>query len=321
MFRHPMMQHLRHLTHTSVKVICTPTFRAATKGVVSTQATPSVHFFSSAAPAQQPQQRTERRLEPVQILRLNNLHDNPGAIKKKRRIGRGIGSSKGKTSGRGHKGQKARSGASIHPTFEGGQTPLYKLFPKRGFKNTRHAELMNGVNLGTIQTYITMQRLDPTQPITIAAMKDAGMFKSNAVKHGIKLLSAGKEQLTHPLTIRVNRASAAAIAAVEAAGGSVVSVHLNRLALRTELRPEKFKDGPLPKQARPPPKYQPYYTSYYKRGYLNPAVQMFQWFQQKKQNNDPSVDALEIKFQELLEINKKKFGVQDDTEAIGEHKA
>jgi large subunit ribosomal protein L15 len=313
-----MLRHLHRLGNASPCRIYVPQYQATTTAVaVSIASLPSIQYFSAAAPASQPHQ-TKRQLEPVQILRLNNLHDNPGAVKKKRRIGRGIGSSKGKTSGRGHKGQKARSGSSIHPTFEGGQTPLYKLFPKRGFKNTRHAEIMNGVNLGTIQTYITMQRLDPTQPITIAAMKDAGMFKPNAVKHGIKLLSAGKEQLTHPLTIRVNRASAAAIAAVEAAGGSVVTVHLNRLALRTELRPEKFKDRPIPKHARPPPKYQPYYTSYYKRGYLNPAVQMFNWFQRMKQNNDPSVDAMETKFQQLLEMNKKKFGVQDDKDAVAE---
>lgn len=309
----PVIRQLYQLRHTAVNSIYASQYRTSAKGAV-TIASSTAHSFSSANPAAA-QQRTERRLEPVQILRLNNLHDNPGAIKKKRRVGRGIGSSKGKTSGRGHKGQKARSGASIHPTFEGGQTPLYKLFPKRGFKNTRHAEIMNGVNLGTIQMYITMQRLDPTQPITIAAMKEAGMFKSSAVKHGVKLLSAGKENLTYPLTIRVNRASAAAIAAVEAAGGSVVSVHLNRLALRTEMRPEKFKDGPIPKHARPPPKYQPYYTSYYKRGYLNPAVQMFNWFQKKKQNNDPSVDELETKFQELLEANKKRFGVQEQVSA------
>ena len=147
------------------------------------QTTTAIASFSSVAAA---------RLEPVTILRLNNLHDNPGAVKKKRRVGRGIGCSKGKTCGRGHKGQKARSGGSIHPTFEGGQTKFYKLFPKRGFKNTRHETLMNGVNLGTIQTYIDMQRLDPEKPITVTALKDAGLFKPSAVKHGVKLLASGK---------------------------------------------------------------------------------------------------------------------------------
>jgi large subunit ribosomal protein L15 len=282
--------------------------------VIGTTSTTVSTHFSSMATATVPQQRT-LQLEPVQILRLNTLQDNPGAIKNKRRVGRGIGSSKGKTCGRGHKGQKARSGAKIHPTFEGGQTPLYKLFPKRGFKNIRHATTMNGINLGTIQMYVTMRRLDPTQPITLAAMKDAGMFKANAVKHGVKLLATGSEQLKQPLTIKVNRASASAIAAVEEAGGSVVTVHLNRLSLRTELRPEKFTDGRVPKHARPPPKYQPYYTSYHKRGYLNPAVQMFTWFQKKKLGNDSDVAVLETKFQDLLSISKKKFGVQEEIEA------
>ena len=316
MFR-PMLQPLNQWGRRTVRMVNSPQYREP-RNVFGVTSTPLVQFLSSAAPEMH--RDTERRLEPVQILRLNNLQDNPGAVKKKRRVGRGIGSSKGKTCGRGHKGQKSRSGSGIPLTFEGGQTPLYKLVPKRGFKNTRHAVIMNPINLGTIQMYITMQRIDPTKPITIATMKEAGLFKPNAVKHGVKLLATGKETLTHALKIRVNRASAAAIAAVEAAGGSVVSMHYNKLALRTVLRPEKFIDRPAPKHARPPPKYQPYYTSYHKRGYLNPAIQMFNWFEQKKENNDQSVDALEMKFQELLEINKKKFGVQEDNEATVESK-
>ena len=91
------------------------------------------------------------RLEPIRFLRLNNLQDNDGAVKKGRRVGRGVGSSKGKTCGRGHKGQKARSGGSIHPTFEGGQTKQYKRFPKRGFNNKRHEALMYPLNIITLQ--------------------------------------------------------------------------------------------------------------------------------------------------------------------------
>lgn len=247
-------------------------------------------------------------MEPVTVLRLNNLQDNPGAVKKKRRVGRGIGSSKGKTCGRGHKGQKARSGGNIHPTFEGGQTKFYKLFPKRGFKNTRHETLMNGVNIGTIQMYIDMKRLDPEQPITVTTLKQAGLFKANAVKHGVKLLAAGKDMLKQPVAVHVNRASESAVDAVEAMGGSVVSVHYNKLALRTALRAEKFVDKVQPKHARPPPKWQPYYTSWHKRGYLNPAVQMRLWFE--KQQSDSS--DLESKFEELLSISEKKFVVPED---------
>jgi large subunit ribosomal protein L15 len=239
----------------------------------------------------------------VTILRLNNLHDNPGAVKKKRRVGRGIGCSKGKTCGRGHKGQKARSGGSIHPTFEGGQTKFYKLFPKRGFKNTRHETVMNGVNLGTIQTYIDMHRLDPEKPITVTALKDAGLFKPSAVKHGVKLLASGKEMLKQPLTIQLNRASASAVEAVEAfEGGSVQTVHYNKLALRTALRPEKFVDKYQPKHARPPPKWQPYYTSWHKRGYLNPAVQMRGWFEKQQQ---PDVTAIQLLLQLIWKASSK----------------
>lgn len=250
----------------------------------------------------------------MMLLRLNNLQDNPGAVKRKRRVGRGIGSSKGKTCGRGHKGQKARSGGSIHPTFEGGQTPFYKLFPKRGFKNTRHEAIMNGVNLGTIQMYIDMKRLNPDVPITVTALKLAGLFKANAVKNGVKLLAAGKETLKQPVTIQLNRASESAVAAVEAAGGSVKTVHYNKLALRTALRPEKFgsvdsnnkNNKQQPKHARPPPKWQPYYTSWHKRGYLNPAVQMLGWFEKTED------ESLEGKFEELLSISKKKFAIPEE---------
>ena len=176
----------------------------------------------SAAPA----------LEPITALKLNNLQDIPGAVRKKKRIGRGPGSGRGKTSGRGHKGQKSRAGGSIHPRFEGGQTPLWKLLPKRGFRNTRHGTPMNGINLETIQNYITMGRINPNEPITLSAMHQAGIFKANAVKHGVKLLATGT--LTQPnLHIVVNRASQAAISAVEDKGGRVTTVHLNRLALRS----------------------------------------------------------------------------------------
>lgn len=278
-------------------------------------------------------------LETISVLRLNNLYDNPGAIHSKRRVGRGVGSSKGKTCGRGHKGQKSRSGGGVHPTFEGGQTPFWKLLPKRGFKNSRHATPMNAVNLGTLQMFMDMNRLDPNLPITISSLKRAGLFKANAVKHGVKLLASGSLQV--PVHIRVNRASAAAIAAVEAIGGSVTTIHTNQLALRTLLRPEKFiqatdyitnDDGNesvhsmdnnnnsnnnrttrkksnspikvMPKHARPPPKLQPYYTSWEKRGYLNPAVQMRHWFQQQQQQQNQtdgsSGSDLEDRFAALL---------------------
>ena len=237
--------------------------------------------------------------EVVTFLTLNNLSDNPGARKYRRRIGRGIGSSKGKTSGRGHKGQKARAGRGVHPTFEGGQTKLYKRLPKRGFTNV-HAEEMVPINVGTIQDYIDMGRLsvpsDGDQPLTIKDLVDAGITKASSVKHGVKLLGKGQYRLRSPIKIEVSRASDKAIAAIERAGGEITTVHYNRLALRALLKPEKFAAGsglgsvandedndnessdsnkPLvPRQAKPPPKLMPYYTNYKKRGYLSPEIQL-----------------------------------------------
>mmetsp|Transcript_11239 Transcript_11239/g.23657 ORF Transcript_11239/g.23657 Transcript_11239/m.23657 type:complete len:325 (-) Transcript_11239:145-1119(-) len=246
--------------------------------------------------------------ELITYLTLSNISDNPGAIKKKRRIGRGIGSSKGKTSGRGHKGQKARAGRGVHPSFEGGQTKLYKRLPKRGFTNV-HGEDMVPVNVGTIQDYIDMGRLrvpssdngeeKEAPPLTIKDLVDAGITNSTSVKHGIKLLGKGRHRLRSPIRLEVSRASAKAIAAIESVGGSVTTVHYNRLALRALLKPEKFDDTTtiddhededddeedgdgigvgkrkiVPRRARPPPKLMPYYTSYDKRGYLAPEVQL-----------------------------------------------
>jgi len=233
--------------------------------------------------------------EVVNFLTLNNLSDNPGARRYGRRIGRGIGSSKGKTSGRGHKGQKARAGSGVHPTFEGGQTKLYKRLPKRGFTNV-HAEEMVPVNVGTLQDYIDMGRLplpaDGDRPLTLKDLVDAGITKASSVKHGIKLLGKGQYRLRSPIKIEVSRASDKAIAAIERAGGEITTVHYNRLALRALLKPEKFagadgvdnedEDGSgsdsskpvVPRQAKPPPKLMPYYTSYDKRGYLSPLLQL-----------------------------------------------
>jgi large subunit ribosomal protein L15 len=247
--------------------------------------------LASSATSQQPQHEQE----VIQFLRLNNLQDNPGAVKKKRRVGRGIGSSKGKTSGRGHKGQKARSGGSIPLTFEGGQTKLYKLLPKRGMKNKVHEAPMVPLNLETLQNYVEMGRIDATRRITLLDLQMAGLFKSNAVKHGVKLLADGKEHLKQPLDLLVSRASEAAIDAVEQAGGLVTTTHYNRLALRVLLRPHRYQDKFI-RQARPPPKWQPYYTNWKKRGYLHPAVQLREFLQSRPE--------LESRFEE--EIRKQQ---------------
>jgi large subunit ribosomal protein L15 len=156
--------------------------------------------------------------------------------------------------------------------FEGGQTKLYKRLPKRGFTNVRHAEPMLPLNLGTLQTFIDMGRLDANKPLTMKDLVDAGITKASSVKHGIKLLAKGKERLKSPIKLEISRASESAIEALEEVGGEVTTVHYNRLALRALLKPEKFEV--LPKQARPPPKLLPYYTSWKHRGYLSLQAQM-----------------------------------------------
>jgi large subunit ribosomal protein L15 len=151
--------------------------------------------------------------------------------------------------------------------FEGGQTPLYKLIPKRGFTN-KHAKPMNPLNIGRLQDYVDMGRLPVDKELTIKDLVDAGVTRN--VKHGVKLLAKG--QLTTPLKLKVSRASKSAIEAVEQVGGEITTVHYNRLALRALLKPHKFDI--IPKFARPPPKFMPYYTSWKNRGYLSPQAQL-----------------------------------------------
>jgi large subunit ribosomal protein L15 len=146
---------------------------------------------------------------------LNEIADNPGARRKFKRVGRGIGSGKGKTCGRGVKGQNARAGVAVRG-FEGGQMPIYRRLPKRGFTNVLRVEYQP-VNLGTVQKAIDSGRLDAGQPIDAASLVAAGVIRRS--RAGIRLLADGK--ITSPVNIRVIGASKAAIAAVESAGGSV----------------------------------------------------------------------------------------------------
>lgn len=149
-------------------------------------------------------------------MRLNELRDNPGARLKFKRLGRGIGSGKGKTSGKGVKGQKAREGVALNG-FEGGQLPIYRRLPKRGFHNLFRMEYAP-VNLGSIDKALASGKLAADQPITAETLRAAGLARLNKVD-GVRLLAMGA--ISRPITITVSRASVAAIAAVEAAGGSV----------------------------------------------------------------------------------------------------
>jgi large subunit ribosomal protein L15 len=148
-------------------------------------------------------------------MRLNELKDQDGATTAKKRLGRGIGSGLGKTSGRGVKGQKARSGVAIKG-FEGGQMPLHRRLPKRGFNNI-FARKYNEINLGRIQAAVDAGKLDAKQPVTIEALREAGLIRR--AKDGVRLLGHG--EIKSKLAFEVTGASASAVKAVEAAGGTV----------------------------------------------------------------------------------------------------
>ena len=147
-------------------------------------------------------------------MKLNELKDNEGATKNRIRVGRGIGSGKGKTGGRGVKGQKSRSGVAING-FEGGQMPIYRRLPKRGFKNP-FAKEFAVVNLDTIQKAVDAGKLTASA-IDLAALLNAGIISKEL--DGVRLLARGA--ITTGVTISVNSASKAAVAAVEKAGGKV----------------------------------------------------------------------------------------------------
>jgi large subunit ribosomal protein L15 len=149
-------------------------------------------------------------------MKLHELAGRPGARKVRKRIGRGIGSGTGKTGGRGGKGQTARSGVRIKG-FEGGQMPLHRRLPKRGFKNTMFARKLNEVNLGRIQAAIDAGTLDAAAKIDVAALVKAGIVRR--AKDGVRLLGAG--EIKTKLTVSVYGASKSAVAAVEKAGGTV----------------------------------------------------------------------------------------------------
>ena len=149
-------------------------------------------------------------------MRLNDISDNPGAVKRKLRVGRGPGSGKGKTGGRGIKGQKSRSGVSIN-AFEGGQMPLYQRLPKRGFNSRKSKKLLDQVNLGSIQKLIDAKKIVENKPIDIDLLRSVSLINKNAVF--VKLLAKGV--LTSKVKIEVSSASEKAKQAIEKIGGEL----------------------------------------------------------------------------------------------------
>ena len=141
-------------------------------------------------------------------MKLHELEKNIGATHAKKRVGRGSGSGLGKTSGRGQKGQKARSGGSINPVFEGGQLPLYRRIPKRGFKNAKFRTVYATINVEDLNVF------EDGTVVTPALLKDTGLLKKQL--DGVKVLGNGK--LEKKITIQASKFSASALEKIKEAG-------------------------------------------------------------------------------------------------------
>ncbi|MCY4150804.1 MAG: 50S ribosomal protein L15 [Aestuariivita sp.] len=161
-------------------------------------------------------------------MKLNQLHDNPGATHRRKRVGRGPGSGKGKTAGRGMKGQKSRSGVAING-FEGGQMPLYQRLPKRGFTKPNRKRYAT-VNLGKLESFIARDKINPKAIITEEILVQSGIV--NRRHDGIRILAGG--ELSTKLSIEVTGASKAAIANVEKAGGSLTLIARGKSSMAVE---------------------------------------------------------------------------------------
>mmetsp|Transcript_40449 Transcript_40449/g.35902 ORF Transcript_40449/g.35902 Transcript_40449/m.35902 type:complete len:292 (+) Transcript_40449:90-965(+) len=179
---------------------------------------------------------------------MNYIFDNPGANKRRKIVGRGPASGRGKTSTRGHKGTWARSGGGVPAYFEGGQTRLARRLPKFGFTR-RNRKRYEYVNMEKIIDFVRKGRLDPSKTITIR-----DLFMAKVVpkcKYGIKILARGAHELNYPLHLEVSDASEEAIKAIKDNGGSVTCIYRTRLKLKEHIKPHKF---PVP-LADPLPAY------------------------------------------------------------------
>lgn len=197
---------------------------------------------------------------------MSSLSPNKGSTRNGKRLGRGPGSGKGKTSGRGQKGQKARS--SVKPWFEGGQTPIYKLFPKWGFDS--NIEQPQYVNLDRLTELIKKGRIDASKPITMKELFRTGQF--GTMTNGVKIL-AGKypHKFQYKINISATKASEAAIKRIEELGGSFTAQYYTEFGLRVLTRPEAVlrKYGRIPIRADPiSRKHIEYYRSEENRGYM-----------------------------------------------------
>lgn len=200
---------------------------------------------------------------------LGKLEPFEGAVTQYKRLGRGPASGKGKTSGRGQKGQKARG--KVPKWYEGGQTPFYKRFPIIGFKRP-HRKIYHDINLERIQDFWNTGRIPlyPGETLTIKVMKDCGII-SGTLKDGAKILANGKEDYNVPLSIEASKASLSAIRAIENLDQKFTAVYHSELGLKAHVDPDYFylRKGYLPLQARPTHRRDiGYYSNPEKRGYL-----------------------------------------------------
>ena len=163
-------------------------------------------------------------------MRLNDIQDNSGAAKRRVRVGRGIGSGVGKTAGRGFNGQKSRSGVALKG-FEGGQMPLYRRLPKRGFSKWRRKNF-NAINIGALQAAIDANRIDSSQPLDVKNLAAAGIVRR--VKDGLRVLGGG--ELKTKIAITADHVTPAAREAIEKAGGSITLIEKKVLAADEEKR-------------------------------------------------------------------------------------
>lgn len=197
------------------------------------------------------------------------LRPNPGAVVSYKRLGRGPASGKGKTSGRGQKGQKARG--KVPHWLEGGQTPFYKRFPIIGFKRP-HKRIYHDLNLERIQQFWNDGRipLKAGETLTIKIMKDCGLI-TGSIRDGVKILGNGKEVYSVPLNIEASRASESVIETIEKLNHKFTAIYFTKLSLNAHIKPEEFilKKGYLPLPARPTHRRDiEYYSNPDKRGYL-----------------------------------------------------
>ncbi|PRP88508.1 ribosomal protein L15, mitochondrial [Planoprotostelium fungivorum] len=225
---------LRSLVSAPVKSVPL-SLKKASVNISSRQKTPSLHFPRIQTVRGIATSRTtldDVIFKPIENdpgrdrLKIEHLADNPGSHYRSKRVGRGIGSGKGKTCGRGHKGQNSRSGSrKPHASFEGGQTPLFKRMRKYGFSNGTFKKEYDYVNLNKIQEWIDRGRIDPNQTITMKTLKDTKCVTH--IKEGLKVLARqGPEGLKQPIRLESARE------AVEKAGGTVTTMYYNRLGLR-----------------------------------------------------------------------------------------